>query len=294
MRPTALIRVKRTCLLASVVWLAAGCSPGQMVVRGTQTILDSGVVAMNQETDLELARQAMPANLKLLEGMIIEDPGNTRLRLYAAEGFYGYTFGFVELQDSPRARQLYRRCYEHARTALQQSGVTLDPETSTPAAFEAAVGKAGPDAVPAMFWTASCLANWVNLNRTSPAGIAELASAATLMQRVMAFDDTYYHGGPHLFFGVYYGGRSPLFGGDFTRAEEHFRRAAEINHDKLLLVDVLQAEYLDRQRLDRDAFHRHLTHVIEAPENLAPDIALMNAVAKQQASRLIKAEDAWF
>ena len=64
--------------------------------------------------------------------MIIEDPGNTQLRLYAAEGFYGYTFGFVELQDSQRARQLYRRCYEHARTALQQSGVKLDPETSTP------------------------------------------------------------------------------------------------------------------------------------------------------------------
>jgi len=294
MRPSALIRIKCSCLVVSLVWLAAGCSPGQMVVRGTQTILPSGIVAMNQETDLELARQAMPANLKLLEGMIIEDPGNTQLRLYAAEGFYGYTFGFVELQDSQRARQLYRRCYEHARTALQQSGVKLDPETSTPADFEAAVANAGREAVPAMFWAASCLANWVNLNRTSPAGIAELASAATLMQRVMSLDDTFYHGGPHLFFGVYYGGRSPMFGGDFQRAEEHFRRAAEINHGRLLLVDVLEAEYLDRQRLDREAFHRHLTSVIEAPENLAPDMALMNAVAKQQAAQLIKAEDEWF
>ena len=294
MRTAALKRMKRSCLLAAVALLTVGCSTGQMVVRGTQTILDSGIVAMNEETDLELAREAMPANLKLLEGMIIEDPGNTQLRLYAAEGFYGYTFGFVELQDSQRARRLYRRCYEHARTALQHSGVALDPETSTPADFEAAVARAGSDAVPAMFWTASCLANWINLNRDSPAGIAELASAAALMQRVMALDDTFYHGGPHLFFGVYYGGRSPLFGGDFRRSEEHFRRAAEINHDKLLLVDVLQAEYLDRQRLDRDAFHRHLTRVIEAPENLAPDMALMNAVAKQQAALLINEEDDWF
>jgi hypothetical protein len=294
MRPAALNRMKRSCLLAAVVWLAGGCSTGQIVVRGTQTILDSGVVAMNQETDLELAEQAMPANLKLLEGMIIEDPENTGLRLYAAEGFYGYTFGFVEMQDSHRAQHLYRRCYEHARVALQESGVTLDPETSTPAQFEAAVARAGRKAVPAMFWTASCLANWINLNRQSPAGIAELASAATLMQRVMEFDDTFYHGGPHLFFGVYYGGRSPLFGGNFQLSEEHFRRAAEINHDQLLLVYVLQAEYLDRQRLDRDAFHRHLTRVIEAPENLSPDMALMNAVAKQQAAQLIAAEDNWF
>ncbi|MGB7930983.1 MAG: TRAP transporter TatT component family protein [Gammaproteobacteria bacterium] len=286
--------MKFSCLLVAVVWLASGCSPGKMVVRGTETILDSGVVAMNQETDLELAQGAMPANLKLLEGMLIEDPGNTRLHLYAAEGFYGYTFGFVEMQDSHRAQHLYRRCYEHARVALQQSGLTLDPETSTPEEFEAEVGKAGQKAVPAMFWTASCLANWVNLNRNSPAGIAELASAATLMQRVIVLDDTFYHGGPHLFFGVYYGGRSPLFGGDFRLSEEHFRRAAEINDDKLLLVDVLQAEYLDRQRLDREAFHRHLTRVIEAPDNLAPDMALMNAVAKQQAALLLGSEDDWF
>jgi TRAP transporter T-component len=294
MLSTPLNRVKFSCLLISVVWLASGCSPGKMVVRGTETILDSGVVAMNQETDLELAQGAMPANLKLLEGMLIEDPGNTRLHLYAAEGFYGYTFGFVEMQDSRRAQHLYRRCYEHARVALQQSGLTLDPETSTPEEFEAAVGKAGQKAVPAMFWTASCLANWVNLNRNSPAGIAELASAATLMQRVIVLDDTFYHGGPHLFFGVYYGGRSPLFGGNFRLSEEHFRRAAEINDDKLLLVDVLQAEYLDRQRLDREAFHRHLTRVIEAPDNLAPDMALMNAVAKQQAAQLLGSEDDWF
>ena len=294
MFPTTLNRVKFCSLLTAVVWLANGCSTGQMVVRGTETIMDSGIVAMNQETDLELAQGAMPANLKLLEGMIIEDPGNTRLHLYAAEGFYGYTFGFVEMQDSNRARNLYRRCYEHARVALQQSGVTLDPETSTSAKFEAAVGKAGKKAVPAMFWTASCLANWVNLNRDSPAGIAELTSAATLMQRVIALDDTFYHGGPHLFFGVYYGGRSPLFGGNFRLSEEHFRRAAEINDDKLLVVDVLQAEYLDRQRLDREAFHTHLTRVIEAPDNLAPDMALMNAVAKQQAAQLLESEDDWF
>jgi TRAP transporter T-component len=294
MPPTALNLVKCSCLLVAFVWLASGCSTGQLVVRGTEPILDSGVVAMNQETDLELARQAMPANLKLLEGMLIEDPGNTRLHLYAAEGFYGYTFSFVEMHDSQRARALYRRCYEHAREALQQTGMTLDPETSTPAEFEAAVGKASRKSIPAMFWTATCLANWVNLNRQSPAGIAELASAATLMHRVIELDDTFYHGGPHLFFGVYYGGRSPLFGGDFRLSEEHFRRAAEINNDKLLLVDVLQAEYLDRQRLDRDAFHRHLTRVIEAPENLSPDMALMNAVAKQQAAQLIAAEDNWF
>ena len=90
--------------------LLAGCSTGQMVVRGSQTILDSGVVAMNSETDLELARTAMPANLKLIEGMLLEDPGNVELLLFAAQGFYGYSYGFIETEDTDRAGALYRRC----------------------------------------------------------------------------------------------------------------------------------------------------------------------------------------
>ena len=48
-------------MLAAV--LLSACSVGQMVVRGSQSILDSGVDAMNRETDLELAAAAMPANL---------------------------------------------------------------------------------------------------------------------------------------------------------------------------------------------------------------------------------------
>ncbi len=287
-------RLRRVCGALLPLLLLSACSMGTVVVRGTQTILDSGIVAMNRETDLDLARAAMPANLKLLEGMLIEDPGNRALRLYAAEGFYGYAYGFVEIEDRERAEQLYRRCYNHARLSLKQSGVSLDPESSAEHEFEAAVARAGKAAVPAMFWTASCLGNWINLNRDNPAGIAELSSTAILMRRVLELDETFYHGGAHLFFGVFYGGRSPLFGGDFARSEQHFRRAREINREQLLLVDLLYAEYLARQRLDRDAFHNRLTRILESPVNLNPDLALINAIARQRAGILIKSEDDWF
>ena len=272
----------------------SGCSTGQMVVRGSQSIMDSSMETMNRETDLVLARDSMPANLKMIEGMLVEDPGNTEIRLYAAQGFYGYAFGFIELEDPQRASQLYRRCYDHARKTLSQTGVTLDPEDSSPADFEAAVGKAGKRAVPALFWTASCLSNWINLNRDDPAGIAALSSAATMMQRVLELDETFYHGGAHIFFGVYYGGRSPMFGGDFDKSEHHFARAAEINNNRLLLVDVLYAEYLARQRLDQSAFRYRLTRVIDAPADLYPEMALINGIARERAAHLLQYENDWF
>ena len=60
---------------ALVLVVLSGCSTGQMVVRGSQSIMDSSMETMNRETDLVLARDSMPANLKMIEGMLVEDPG---------------------------------------------------------------------------------------------------------------------------------------------------------------------------------------------------------------------------
>ncbi|MGB5438094.1 MAG: TRAP transporter TatT component family protein [Gammaproteobacteria bacterium] len=278
----------------TMVLLLSACSMGQMVVRGTQTILDSGIESMNRETDLQLAREAMPANLKLIEGMLIEDPNNSELRLFAAEGFYGYSFGFIEAEDVDRARLLYRRCYSHARKALQRSGIQVDPESASTQELQAAVDAAGEKSVPALFWSASCLGKWIDLNRDNPGGIAALSGVAAMMQRVIELDNEFYFGGAHLFFGVYYGGRSPMFGGNFAQSEKSFQRAAEINKNRLLLVDVLRAEYLDHQKLDQQAFHARLQKVISAADDLYPEMALVNGISKQRARRLLAIEKDWF
>jgi hypothetical protein len=292
--PRSLHTLTRLLVLICTIMLLSACSMGQMVVRGTQTIMDSSIESMNRETDLQLAGDAMPANLKLIEGMLIEDPNNTEMRLFAAEGFYGYSFGFIEIEDPARARQLYRRCYGHAQLALQQAGIDVDPEVAAPEAVEEAVSKAGKKAVPALFWTASCLGKWIDLSRDNMSLVASLANAAILMQRVMELDNEFYFGGAHIFFGVYYGGRSPMLGGDFNRAEAEFRQAAKINNDKLLIVNLLQAEFLDRQRLDQQAFHQRLTAIIDAPDDLYPEMALANGIAKQRAAILLELEGDWF
>ena len=286
--------ITRLLLVSSLAGTLAACSMGQVVVRSSQVILDSGIVAMNRETDIDLAREAMPANLKLLEGMLIEDPENEQLLLYAAQGFYGYSYGFVDHEDRDRAKVLYRRCYGYGRDALRLAGLSLDPATAFPNELQDAVAKLDQRAIPALFWSANCLGKWIDLNRSDPAGIAGLSNAAILMQRVLELDEAYYHAGPHMFFGVYYGGRAPMFGGDFDRAETHFRRANEINGEKLLLVDLLHAEYLDRQQLDRDEFNKRLTTIVEAPNDLFPEMALVNAIARKRAAHLLTFESQWF
>ncbi len=273
--------------------LVAGCSPNRLVVRGAMPLMAGGIEAMNRETDLDFARAALPANLKMLEGMLASDPDNRRLLLYAAQGFYGYSFAFLE-QDAPRrARAMYQRCFDYGRRALALSGLGPDPRRVPMDGLRRALAGLGRGAVPALFWTASCWAKVIDLSRTEPARIADLGRTAALMRRVLQLDEGFYHAGPHLFFAVYYGSRSRLLGGDPERARRHFDRARELTGHRLLLVDVLEARYLDRQILDRARFHRLLTGVL-ARSVPRDGLAFANRLAQRDARRLLAREAAWF
>ena len=114
------------------------------------------------------------------------------------------------------------------------------------------------------------------------------------MQRVLDLQDTFYYGGAHMYFGVYYGSRAPMLGGNFDKSKQHFDRAREITDSKLLIPDLLQAQYLARQMQDRKDFHERLTAIVEAPDDLMPELGLQNQIAKRKAALLLKKEDEWF
>lgn len=279
----------------ALAWLPlSGCSTSQLVARGASPLIEHGMTAMNRETDPELARASLPANLKMIEALLLADPGNTAYRLQAAMGFYGYALGFVEPGDPVRAVALYQRARDHALAALERAGLTRSLLEGDAAAFEQALAGLDTRAVPALFWTASAWGKWIELQLDDPARLDELPRVEAMMQRVLALDETYYYGGAHVFFGVYYGGRAPMFGGDFVRAARHFDRAAALGQNRLLFVEVYRARYLLRQMGDRAAFHATLTRVLDAPAGADPDLNLANALARKQAAALLNQEEELF
>ena len=107
-------------------------------------------------------------------------------------------------------------------------------------------------------------------------------------------DETFYYGSAHMYFGVYYGSRAQILGGNYEKSRQHFDRAREITDNKLLVADLLQAQYLSRQMFDRDDFHQRLSRIIEAPEDLYPELTLLNQISKRKAKLLLNKEDQWF
>ena len=198
------------------------------------------------------------------------------------------------MHDPQRADALYARGLAYGIRALQADGLDIDLATADSATLDQALARLPADAVPALFWTASCWAKQIDLNRTDPERIAQLVSAERLMHRVKVLDADFYYGGVHLFYGVYYGGRAPMLGGNYTRAEENFSAARAVTQGKLLIVDVLQAEYLERQRFDAARFQALLNDVIDTPLGTFAEMALANQIARERARLLLEKQNEWF
>lgn len=271
----------------------SACSIDKMMVRASMPMIEGGIEAMNAEPDLQLAEDSMPANLGLLNGMIHLDPENIQLHVYAAQAYYGLSYGFTEDKELKRSQEFYLRGLKHGLIALQLSGLD-NAKKLNPLDLEEQLQKLDEDDVAALFWTASNWAKWIDLNRDKASSLIQLPKPTAMMQRVLELDDTFYFGGAHIYFGVLYGARPPMFGGDFEKSRKHFDRAREITDNKLLVADLLQAQYLSRQMNDRDDFHQRLTYIINAPEDLYPEATLLNQIVKRKAKRLLRYEARWF
>jgi len=113
-----------------------------------------------------------------------------------------------------------------------------------------------------------------------------------MMETVLALDETFYYGGPHLFLGTILASRSPILGGDPQKANEHFIASLQISHEKFLLTKYFYARTYAVQVQDRDLFKRLLQEILSAPDDLLPEQRLANEIAKVKARRLLnQAED---
>ncbi len=271
----------------------SACSMNKMMVDASLPMIEGGMDALLQEPDLQLAEDSLPANISMLNGMIQLDPENTRLHSYAAQAYYGISYGFNEDSDIDRAERFYQRGLDHGLIALQLQGLK-DPENQAFAEFEQQLQKLGKDEVATLFWTAMNWAKLIDLNRDDTERLMQLPKPTAMMQRVIELDETFYFGSAHMYFGVYYGSRAPTLGGNFKKSEQHFDKAREITNGKLLVADLLQAQYLSRQRLDQKDFHDRLTKIIDAPEDLYPEATMLNQISKRKAKLLLNKESQWF
>ena len=242
-----------------------GCSMKVLTVRSMDPILDDMRTAVNQNTDVDLLRDALPASIVQLDGFIVAAPDD-KLILRGAEAYFGYANAFVEDTDKKRAGLLYLKARDYGLRVLKgysQFSKTLDgPEP----AFKEMLYGFGAGDVPALFWTANSWLAWIGLNPDDPQAMMDLPKVIDMLERVVEIDETFYYGSTHAALGAYYASLPRMLGDNTLKAKQHFDKAFEISGGKMLLMYYLYAKFYAYQVQDRDLFVKTLEKIIQTPD----------------------------
>lgn len=277
--------------------LLTGCANwrARKMVDGMRPIMDGMKVAVNQNADYELVRDAMPASLVQLDGFIEVSPDNDDLLLRASEANSGYAFLFVMDTDKPRAAKLFKKGKDYALRVLKKNDAFNDAFDKPIEEFTKSLDTFEKEDVRALFFAANNWLSWIGLTHSKDATVlADLPKVEALMDKVVELDDTFNYGGIHLMLGAYNASKPVMFGGKPEEAKYHFEQAMEINDSKYLPCQYLYAKYYAVQVQDKELFIKLLEEVINAPEDLLPEKNFANEASRMKAKVLLEQADDLF
>lgn len=281
------MELKNLFPIVSAIFLCA-CSFQTVALRSTGAIVDYGLEAINEESDLQLAEQSIASNLKLLDALLKGDPDNKHFLLLASRGYSSYALGFAEDDSVDRARAFYLRARDYGLRILKQKKEFARVWDGSVEAFRQALAAFDKEDVPAVFWTANAWGNYIRLSLTDPAAIADLPKVEALLNFVLEKDEGYFYGSGHLAVGSLFASRPKILGGNPEKARQHFERCLELSRGKYLLAYVYYAMMYAVQVHDRQKFTSLLQKVNDTSIDILPEQRLANAIAKKKGKKLME------
>jgi tetratricopeptide (TPR) repeat protein len=267
-----------------------GCM--QAALRASPSLFPNFAATLFEECDPELAKASIPSSLKLMEGLLKNDPENEKILTTLSMGFAGYALLFVESEDSERASLFYLRALDYGIRALGDRGAPLRNREAGPEPLKAALKTMDQHDLEALFWSTLSWNAWINLNLDKPSALAQLSLSEACLRRVLELDEHFFYSAPHILMGASLAARPPLLGGSPEKARIHFEQAKLKNHGNFFLAQVYFAKYYAVRVQDKELFESTLAEVIRANPSNLKEVCLINKVMQTRAQELVKqAED---
>jgi len=286
--------IMRKIIYILFVFTMFSCSPSALVIRQMTPILENSTQALYEESDLQIAEQALASNLKLLEGLLKSDPENRELLLLLAQGYAGYALGFAEDEEPERAKQFYLRARDYGFKVLNQDKKFVQAQKEGLEKLQIYLNRLRIEDVPALFWTGFAWSGYVNLALDEPDALLALPEIQLYMQRVEHLQPDYFYGAVYLFWGGVYGMKPAILGGDPHKAGDYFQKNINLNKGHFLLAYVYAAQFHAAKTLDETLFDQYLEKVTNTPVDVQPELTLFNQIAKQKARQLLAQKEDLF
>lgn len=291
-------------LMLLLVLAISGCSVKGMAMNSMANALSGGGTGVYMtDDDPALVGDALPFSLKLMEMVLEETPEHEGLLVSTAMAFVMYGQAWVvmpaqkieatDLQTARderiRAKKLFLRGMGYAERALELRkpgvvGEIYQDSATAKARFE-------EEDIPALFWYATALAAAISADRNDMDMVIDLPIVTMLLNRALELDEDWNKGAIHERL-IPLTVKGPT--GGAGQAEEHLRRAMELNEGTSVGPLVSFAESVCVQEQDRERFTELLTQVMAFEVDAYPDFRLANVIAQRQAAWLLSQVDELF
>ncbi len=286
--------------------MGTGCSIQKIAINQIGNTLASAGTTFSSEPDPELARDAIPFTLKLIESVLEETPNHARLRTAAAAYFTQYAYGFIQLEADyleskdydqaehlrQRAKNLFLRARDHGLRTLQiQSPDFPFRLAQSPREAAASVEKRS---IETLYWTAAAWASAINLGKDDPFLVAELPQMEALIDRAFELDADWGEGAIHNFLIAYEMNRPDTANDRERRSRDRFQDAVQLSNGRLLSPYISLAEAVSAQIQDAREFRSLLNQALAIDIDEHPPSRLVNLLMKKRAEWLLTQMDELF
>jgi hypothetical protein len=272
--------------------LLTGCV--KLVTQFSPTLIPNLTQTFFEECDSELARVSLPADLKLLEGLLKNDPQNKQLLTALCMGFTGYSMLFVEEKDPERASFFYLRARSYGLKALGRKGSFLTEFGLNAQNIRERLKTFGEMELKTLFFTTMSWNAWINLNLDKPTALAQMGIAQACLERILELNPDYFFGAPHVLMGTILAARPGLAGGDAVKARVYFEKAMQVSKGKFFLVHYYFARYYAVRTQDKELFLTLIKQVTQGHPGELKEVCLINSVMKEKARKLLETTEDLF
>jgi hypothetical protein len=258
-------------IIILLIPILSGCV--KLITQFSPSLIPNLTQTFFEECDPELARLSFPADLKLMEGLLKNDPQNKQLF-------------FVEEEDPERASRLYLRARSYGFRALGRKGAFLKESGLKAENIRAKLNTFGEREFKTLFYTTMSWHAWINLNLDKPAALAQMGIAQACLGRVLELNPGYLYGTPYVLMGTILAARPALAGGDAPQAKVYFEKAMEVSKGKFYFVQYYFARYYAVRIQDRRLFTKLAQEAVQGHPSELKDACLINSVMQQNAKKL--------
>lgn len=279
--------MRHLTILFLAIWLN-GCA--SLISNVTSGIADDLASTILNSQDVQTVREGIPAYLLMIDSFLRSSPDSPDL-LLAASRLNG---AFSVFTEGERSKLLTTKSLDYAfRAACIENTELCGLKSVKFKEFRGIVDGLGDADVPVAYAVGVAWASWIQANSDDWGAVAQLGKVKYLMERVIALNEAYDSGGPHLYMGGLETVLPASMGGNPEKGKMHFERSIELSEGQFLMAKVVYAESYARLVFDQ-ALHDRLLNEVLSADPVVTDMTLTNMVAREQAAALLQDSNDFF